>query len=358
MASVYKRGKTYTASISIKDGGKFKKKSKGGFKGKTEAKVWAREQEELASKGYSVTIKEKLLSDFFHDWHELYKQDVSHSTRVWYNRVEVYIKELLPNITVQDFSRELAQMFFNNLGKNYSTETVQKVKNQLHQAMKSALYEGIILRDPITDISVSGRDGKHRDLKFLEEAQIKALASYIQEIQPSERSYSDMMIYLGLFTGARYEELAALTWNDFTNGYIDINKSWNQITKVIQETKTPSSIRKISVPKNIIDDFSIWNPAHERSQFIFGSKRPITGASVNKRLKAQLEAIKSPKIITFHGLRHTHASWLISQGVDIQYVSERLGHTNVAMTLRVYTHMLDKTRHSEDDKSLKLLQNL
>lgn len=358
MASIFKRGKTYTASVSIKQNGEFKKKSKGGFKGKTEAKAWAREQEELASKGYVVTVKEKLLSDFFKDWHDLYKQDVSHSTLVWYGRTEAYIRELLPDITVQDFTRSLAQEFFNTLGKRYATETVQKVKNQLHQALKSALYEGIIIRDPITDIAITGKDGKHKDLKFLEEAQIKALASYIQDIQPSERSYSDMMIYLGLFTGARYEELAGLTWNDFTNGYIDINKSWNQITKTIQETKTKSSVRRVSVPLNIIEDFNIWSPTHKRSQFIFGDEQPITTAAVNKRLKSQLEAIKSPKMVTFHGLRHTHASWLLSQGIDIQYVSERLGHTNVAMTLRVYTHMLDRTRKSEDDKSLKLLQNL
>ncbi|GAK30691.1 phage integrase [Weissella oryzae SG25] len=355
MASVFKRGKTYTVSISIKENGTYKKKSKGGFKGKTEARAWAREQEELNAKGYIVTNQEKLLSDFFREWYELYKQDVSYSTKVWYRRTEAHIKELLPGITVQAFNRSMAQEFFNTLGKRYATETVQKIKYQLHQALKSALYEGIIIRDPITDIAITGKDGKHKDLKFLEEPQIKALASYIQEIQPSERSYSDMMIYLGLFTGARYEELAALTWNDFINGYIDINKSWNQVTKNIQVTKTKSSVRRVSVPMNIIDDFNIWSPTHKRTQFIFGDDQPITSAAANKRLKSQLVAIKSPKMITFHGLRHTHASWLLSQGVDIQYVSERLGHTNVAMTLRVYTHMLDRTRKSEDDKSLKLL---
>ena len=45
-----------------------------------------------------------------------------------------------------------------------------------------------------------------------------------------------------------------------------------------------------------------------------------------------------PKI-TFHALRHTHASQLIDRGVDVVTVSKRLGHASPDITLRVYAHM-------------------
>jgi integrase len=43
--------------------------------------------------------------------------------------------------------------------------------------------------------------------------------------------------------------------------------------------------------------------------------------------------------ITFHALRHTHASQLIASGIDIVTVSKRLGHSKPDITLRVYAHM-------------------
>lgn len=47
-----------------------------------------------------------------------------------------------------------------------------------------------------------------------------------------------------------------------------------------------------------------------------------------------------PKEITFHSLRHTHATWLLLEGFDIRTIQERLGHADVATTLRIYAHIL------------------
>lgn len=47
-----------------------------------------------------------------------------------------------------------------------------------------------------------------------------------------------------------------------------------------------------------------------------------------------------PRGVTFHSLRHTHATWLLLQGVDMRTVSERLGHSSVGVTLSIYAHVL------------------
>ena len=47
-----------------------------------------------------------------------------------------------------------------------------------------------------------------------------------------------------------------------------------------------------------------------------------------------------PKEITFHSLRHTHASWLIANGCDLKTLSERMGHADEATTLRIYGHLM------------------
>lgn len=358
MASIYKRGKTYTVSISIPENGKYKKKSKSGFKTKAEANAWAIEMESSKSKGFVTFNKDQNLSEYFKDWYETYKDDSSRSTKVWYKNIERYIRELLPNVTLNELKRPQFQKFMNTLGEQYALETSKKVYNIIHQSIKSAIYDGIIFKDPLVGITLTGKDGKNKELKFLEEPQMKALADYITDISLSERTDSDMMILLALNTGARYEELAGLTWHDINPGQIGINKAWDQIDRSIKETKTKSSNRIVTVPNQLTDTLIAWKAHSSSSAFVFGDKYPITSAAANKRLKTLLETIKSPKQITFHGLRHTHASWLLSKGVDIQYVSERLGHKNVSMTLKVYTHMLDNLRQKEDNKSINLLENL
>ena len=50
--------------------------------------------------------------------------------------------------------------------------------------------------------------------------------------------------------------------------------------------------------------------------------------------------------VTPYSLRHTHASYLISKGIPIEYISKRLGHASIAITLDVYTHLLDEHKRA------------
>ena len=84
---------------------------------------------------------------------------------------------------------------------------------------------------------------------------------------------------------------------------------------------------------------------------------PPTNNAVNKQLRRYLEK-RNSKLITFHGLRHTHASYLLSKDIAIQYVSERLGHADVNITLSTYAHLLEKKRTAETAKTLNVLKSL
>ena len=58
---------------------------------------------------------------------------------------------------------------------------------------------------------------------------------------------------------------------------------------------------------------------------------------------------------TLHSLRHTHASMLLAKGLSIQYVSKRLGHANIEITWRVYSHLLEELKTEEDEKLNKVI---
>lgn len=66
------------------------------------------------------------------------------------------------------------------------------------------------------------------------------------------------------------------------------------------------------------------------------------------------------KEITCHGLRHTHASMLLFKGVNIKYVSRRLGHKDIVTTLQTYSHIMDEMEQKESrqvDITMKELYN-
>ncbi|WP_313803744.1 tyrosine-type recombinase/integrase [Cytobacillus sp.] len=51
--------------------------------------------------------------------------------------------------------------------------------------------------------------------------------------------------------------------------------------------------------------------------------------------------------MTFHGLRHTHASLLLYQGINVKYISRRLGHNDIVTTLQTYSHIVDEMEQKE-----------
>ncbi len=136
----------------------------------------------------------------------------------------------------------------------------------------------------------------------------------------------------------RIGEAQALTWNDFKDGKLNIDKSLCKLSKSksyeIKDTKTESSK---------IEGFnSNW--------FIFGSNKPLPRTTID-RIKD--DAIKKSKVnrITIHELRHSHASNLISQNINNVAISRRLGHSDINITLKVYAHLMPKN----EDELIKYL---
>lgn len=62
--------------------------------------------------------------------------------------------------------------------------------------------------------------------------------------------------------------------------------------------------------------------------------------TVSGKFSELRDALGLPKRLTFHGLRHTHATWCLDAGVDLKTLSERMGHADESTTLRIYAHVL------------------
>ncbi|WP_278390559.1 tyrosine-type recombinase/integrase [Lactobacillus acetotolerans] len=86
---------------------------------------------------------------------------------------------------------------------------------------------------------------------------------------------------------------------------------------------------------------------------------PSSSSAVNQFLRRTLDQGNIHKQdFHFHSLRHTHVAYLLSKGVDISAISKRLGHANIATTLKIYAQLLKEYENNQNDKILKSLNQL
>ena len=348
MASIYKRGKTWAYKVYYYDNGKQKAVSKSGFKTKAEAKDASviRENEMLQGKNFS---KERtFLADYMENWRKLYKENViSPKTLQQIRIVTNYVKENY-NLMLKDITHENYQEFLNKVAENHAKETVKKYHTYVKAALKYAIRTNILSVNPAEGSILKGVESKTKkeELKFLSLDEFKALEEAL--VKDIRADYTTRYIILfSMYTGARFGECLGLTWDcvDFENEKIKIEKGFDyQFTNDFTEGKTKSSKRTIDVSQKIL---TLLDELPRTKNVVF---ERVSNNAVNKSLQKALLRAGIKKKVTFHALRHTHASILLSKGVQLLTVSKRLGHADPNITLQTYAHILDEMKDSESDK--------
>ncbi|CAH1855838.1 site-specific integrase [Convivina praedatoris] len=357
MASIFKRknAKTWTASVFLTVDGKRKTKQKNGFATKAEANEWVTKVEYEKSLG-KLGNSNSLFIDEMKKWYQIFKEPkISRETKLWYQNAIRIANEQWKNKKVNEVTAAHFQTLINDYSQEHVQSSANRIKTIITAFVRYAVDEEIINRDFTKNVYVAAKKaGKKPIDKFLEDDELKKLMKRAKE----SNDLSAHMIITQLMTGMRYAETAGLTPTDvdLENKTISINKNWDLVTQSFKPTKTPSSNRTISISDELVDLFKVWGFG---KQFVFEGRNgfPLTTNGINKSLREFLIADDS-KIITSHGLRHTHASYLLAHDVSVQYVSERLGHANVNITLEIYAHLFKSKRELEDKKAQDLINKL
>lgn len=185
------------------------------------------------------------------------------------------------------------------------------------------------------------------------------------------RYTSPYLILVGGATGARFAELLGLTWDDidFEGQTIDINKTW-LLNQGFGPTKNESSVRRIDIDDHTVGILKEYKQKQLELLKQIGIKNQhnlvffnplngmITSNAVNKTLKKIQKQLSIEPSITFHGLRHTNASVLLYEGIDLLYVSEHLGHKDISITQEVYSHVLDELKQKNKPKVSAVLSSI
>jgi integrase len=224
--------------------------------------------------------------------------------------------------------------------RGLSPQTVLHVHRVLSEALTHAVRLGVLSRNPAKPVKPPRPPS--REIKILDKNEIKALL----------RAANGTDLYVPVLvatTGVRRGELLALRWSDIDlkAATLTVNQSLERIKGEFRfkSPKTRTSRRTISLPAMTVDALREHLTAQLEERFRLGLGRdrdglvfarpdgqPIDADSLTKAFGRLVAAVKV-KPITLHGLRHTHISHLLMDGVHVKVVSERAGHANVTTTL-------------------------
>lgn len=218
-----------------------------------------------------------------------------------------------------------------------SKKTLNNMISLLGTFFQKFVDDEIIAVNPVSKIKKLTVEQK--EMKYLTIEQSNAL------LRLAAKHYPDFypFLFIAIATGARKNEISALCFNDidFTNKKITINKSLYR--GEITTPKTKRSFRTIDVPEKLLHVLKeLKMKSYDKEGFIFRNKKgnPLDPDNLIKRRFNPLLKMAGIEHTSFHSIRHSYCSALISQNLPIKYISSQLGHSSIQITMDRYGHLL------------------
>ena len=235
------------------------------------------------------------------------------------------------NYKISDIKKSDIKNFLLSISNELTEVTLKKYRNCLVTIFNYAIEMEYILYNPASNITVPKGKKIIRKKNFYDINQLKRMLECLE----NERIEYKMFVYIIAFTGIRREECLPLTFNDidFQNKFININKAMvfsKEKGLIIDSTKSVHSNRRITIPNVLFNELVNYKKVNNNDKLFHLTPNSITQWFSKFIKRHNLDHI------TLHGLRHTYATFLISQNNDINIISTLLGHSNVNITAQIY----------------------
>ena len=338
--SIYfsKQRKKWVAQITLPNG---KRRSKSDID-KSVVVSWLLDQRNKANQGVYVTDTEVKLGDFM----KRYMEDVGASTLrpssvVVYNRlIDNHIIPELGNYKLTDLRPEHVQQFYaNRLRYGLSRRSVEHLHAILHKVIKQAMRWDLVTRNVTELVDVPRPKRKPPTIWTADQVR-----TFLAEVE-GHRFFA--MYHLAVFTGLRIGELCGLHVSDcdIENGAINIQHQIQYLPGkglVVSQPKSEKANRSVTLPptaKAVLVNH--LDQVKENQQFVFtvSTGNAVSPRNLIRHFKSVIAKTALPDI-RFHDLRHFHASALLASGVNPKIVQERLGHSQISLTLDTYSHVI------------------
>jgi integrase len=259
----------------------------------------------------------------------------------------IALTQLKPEHLQKYYSDRLIRGRFDGSG-GLNARTVRHHHMALHCALQVAMKWGLIQRNPAD--AVSPPKAQKTEMKTWDESEI------LRFLEATKDSPYYPMFYLALFTGLRRSELLALRWQDvdFLYCQIYVSRSMHHLRTgeiVFRQPKSAKGNRTIALSPSTLKVIRAYREKRQSESQLL--ERPLKDIDLlfchpdgSPMLPGTLshawdKAIRHAgmRIIRLHDARHTHASFMLKQGIHPKVVQERLGHSSIQVTLDTYSHV-------------------
>lgn len=301
------------------------------------------------------------LREFVEQWLAAKEHTVRPATFRRYS--DVMRKHVLPALGSVRLAKlgasHLQRLYSERLESGLSPTTVNHIHVTLHGALKQAVRWGMIDRNPTELVDPPRRAQPETQTWSLEDARAILAAG--------DKTNLAALWRLALSTGMRRGEILGLKWEDidFQSGTLSVRRTlsrgkggrWEE-----GQPKTAAGRRSIALPTDCLDALKRHRvqqaeerlrlgPLWEDHGFVFTGHtgRPLHVNSLDVQFRKLIETAGVPKI-RFHDLRHTSATLMLLIGEHPKIVQERLGHSDISMTLNRYSHVTPGMQKRAADK--------
>lgn len=348
------------------------------FSGETKLEVYKLGQQWIeAAQQNTALFSYKLtkLNEFCHYWLlEVKKVSIKPKTFQKYDStLRLYIlpylgRKKLSTITPQDVQAVLNEWSTGNLkgkkGHPISSSTIRCARRYLSELFDYAVNIGLLLKNPIkltkaprlvtTEIHPLTLPEIHN----LTNAMKLQLQANIDSPYRMNYYASYIATKIALGTGMRLGEVFGLCWDcvDLNHDIISVRRTIQTGSKEqsFQDTKTKTSRRSIPITKDLCQELITYKEFQSNYAKTLGDKWTDTHGVIisgtfgkilstsNFKSRYFIPILKQLNLehITFHDLRHTHATLLLAQKINPKIVQERLGHSTITLTLDTYSHLI------------------
>ncbi|MCU7388615.1 site-specific integrase [Bacillus sp. ST24] len=338
----------FVVDIGIQPNGKRKQKRKRGFSRKQDAQAALNEVISQLNKGTFIEPSKMLFSEVSIKWLERRKREIRYSTYKTYNQVlDTHILPYLGNIKISKVNQRLLNSFVDEqYEKGYSKNYISKQIAVLKLILNFAVEEGYLKHNPAKKLKK--QEEKNTVTSYWTEEEAKTFLA-------TARTSPYYAVYLiALATGLRKGEILGMRWDavDFENSRIYVKQILTNDGKKLEiGAKTENSLRSVEVSQNIMEELKsikqrfndkecLLKGAFSENNLVISSSKgtPINPRNIGRNMDLIIQK-SGVRRITFHSLRHTHATLLMEKGINMKVVSERLGHADIRTTMNRYTHV-------------------
>jgi integrase len=363
-----KRGKGWSYVIDLdRVGGGRRQQWRSGFSTRAEAEKVMRKEIRERETGAFIEPSELSLGNYLNDWLAGVRADLRPTTVKSYEwAVNRHIVPRLGRTRLQDVSASHLNRLFGDLRESgLGTASVQYCYVVLRIALGAALDQELIAKNPALTAR-RPKDNGRREMRTWAPSELGAFLESVKD----DRLYA--LYLLAGTTGMRRGEILGLAWRnvDLQNCWLTVQQSLVSVgyKLVLSQPKTKQSRRLVALDKTTIsalldhrlrmvaENALLGMPAPGGDDLVFTQPggEPVHPHALAGYFSSRVKAAGLP-YISLHGLRHTWATLALQANIHPKTVSERLGHSNISITLNTYSHAIPALQAEAADKVANLI---